>query len=680
MTNPRKILQVILPTLLVVFVVVHVVTSFVPPPIRLPEYKAIDTLVVLDQNWTDEEIDWYNHASQGGAFSLVVEYPWLVALERPVVPWLILNSPGKLMDPEYASRFGFLINRKNLESMGVEIRRISNRGASAADRSAYQGAVDSISSGWRDGPSPEGVDKLPVGFSRSQNWVDPEDSSNPPRVRDVVGFTCAACHTGQVDIRRENGKRVGVRIQGGPAMTHLTNFQIAVGGALVLTYAIPTRFNRFATEVLGEHNSEGARKQLKKEMWALIQEGLDEKTFSAKHGINTTIEGFGRLDALGRIGNFVFGQEMNDENYISDYAPVAYPHIWDTPWFNWVQYNASIMQPIVRNAGEAMGVFARVDFRPESKSLFASTVDVENLHQMEGLIRGDSAYSGLRSPVWPAEIFGTPNATAVEKGAKLYKKYCQRCHFPADIEHVRYRDKEAYWTPKDAYGNQYLKVTETSMYEIGTDPEVSSNFIQRIVDLGELGEMFERGQPDYDPLFPAIGGYTPGGPSLQFLVSKTVEKRYEDLGISSAPAYQIGDTTASLRDIYDGLRDNKIQAKLIYKARPLNGIWATPPYLHNGSVPNLWELLSPATDRPVAFYLGSRQFDPDSVGYVHSRTPGTFMLDTRLTGNSNAGHEFRGNRDRTGEGQFWADIGKGVIGPYLETGERLQIIEYLKTL
>ena len=54
---------------------------------------------------------------------------------------------------------------------------------------------------------------------------------------------------------------------------------------------------------------------------------------------------------------------------------------------------------------------------------------------------------------------------------------------------------------------------------------------------------------------------------------------------------------------------------LVYKARPLNGIWATAPYMHNGSIPNLWELLKKPEDRLTSFWVGSREFDPARVGY-----------------------------------------------------------------
>ena len=50
------------------------------------------------------------------------------------------------------------------------------------------------------------------------------------------------------------------------------------------------------------------------------------------------------------------------------------------------------------------------------------------------------------------------------------------------------------------------------------------------------------------------------------------------------------------------------------KGRALNGIWATAPYLHNGSVPTLYDLLLPAADRPKKFRVGSRELDVKKVG------------------------------------------------------------------
>ncbi len=82
----------------------------------------------------------------------------------------------------------------------------------------------------------------------------------------------------------------------------------------------------------------------------------------------SVLEGYGRLDALNRIGNQVFSIDLKKpENYAGSSAPVHYPRIWNTPWFDWVQYNGSIMQPMVRNAGESLGVSAELNLTDPSK-------------------------------------------------------------------------------------------------------------------------------------------------------------------------------------------------------------------------------------------------------------------------------------------------------------------------
>ena len=98
-------------------------------------------------------------------------------------------------------------------------------------------------------------------------------------------------------------------------------------------------------------------------------------------------------------------------------------------------------------------------------------------------------------------------------------------------------------------------------------------------------------------------------------------------------------------------------ATIAYKARPLNGIWATAPYLHNGSVPNLNELLKPVAQRQKTFHLCSQEFDPVHVGFKED--PKGILFDTSLTGNSNSGHEY---------------------GADLTDQERRELLEYLKSL
>ena len=80
-----------------------------------------------------------------------------------------------------------------------------------------------------------------------------------------------------------------------------------------------------------------------------------------------------------------------------------------------------------------------------------------------------------------------------------------------------------------------------------------------------------------------------------------------------------------------------------YTATPLDGIWLTGPYLHNGSVPTLADLLEPAASRPAKFWRGYDVFDATKVGFVvqgpEAERIGT-AYDTTLPGNGNAGHTY----------------------------------------
>ena len=106
----------------------------------------------------------------------------------------------------------------------------------------------------------------------------------------------------------------------------------------------------------------------------------------------------------------------------------------------------------------------------------------------------------------------------------------------------------------------------------------------------------------------------------------------------------------------------------VYKAAPRDGVWSTPPFMHNGSVPNLYEMLIPANERTKKFYI-TREFDPVKVGLDTNEAAGAFLMDTALLGNSNAGHSFQdGPR------------GNGTIGPLLTEEQRWALVEYLKSI
>src|SRR5207249_588154 len=127
------------------------------------------------------------------------------------------------------------------------------------------------------------------------------------------------------------------------------------------------------------------------------KKGADEREIYA------TAAGFARTDALARIGNQVFGVDMqNSENLVKADAPVRFPQIWDSSWFNWVQYNSSIADPLVRNIGEALGVRAMAKLYGKNAREFENSVNVPGLKVLEDLLSGDAPYQGLSSPKWPA--------------------------------------------------------------------------------------------------------------------------------------------------------------------------------------------------------------------------------------------------------------------------------------
>ena len=130
---------------------------------------------------------------------------------------------------------------------------------------------------------------------------------------------------------------------------------------------------------------------------------------------------------------------------------------------------------------------------------------------------------------------------------------------------------------------------------------------------------------------------------------------------------------------------NPYNSLLAYKGRSLNGIWATAPYLHNGSVPTLYDLLLPkkrAGDpddgeyRPDSFVVGAREFDPVKVGFISAGYDGftyntSIALDRPVEGNDNAGHEYAAGKTP----QL-----NGSVLPALNEQQRWDLIEYLKTL
>lgn len=559
--------------------------------VDVPQYRKSGQLVSLEQGWTDEQRYRFHHTAQG---TRLLPYRWFMALEQPCFSLFGCKS---FSDITYLGRFGFLESKP-------------------------------------DGKlNPDG---LPVGFAYQEDFPDPVTKKTYP----VVGLTCAACHTGELHYGN-----YAVRIEGGPAMIEVAEFQKALGLALVFTQLIPGRYGRFEDRVLGSNPSEESRKDLKDSFDRLLGVAKAEQRATGEAKIYVNPAGFARTDALTRIGNQVFAVDMeNNRNFAQSNAAVRYPQIWDASWFNWVQYNSSISDPLIRNVGEALGVRAAAKLYGPDAAQFANSVNIENLKTIEGLLSGPAPFQGLSSPKWPS-VFPKLDLAKVERGSHLYKQHCESCHRP-NLDELRAdlasANPKFWWQNKQ--GKRFLVVRDVPLDVVGTDPHEAMDFINRTADTGDLHK-----------------GTVSAAVGLD-LVTKGITNRF----------FEKMNFTPEQRVQYSAFRDPgdvAVRAEAIYKARPLNGIWAVAPYLHNGSVANLYDLLSPQSERPAKFWLGSKEFDPVKVGYQPAEMEGGYLFDTSNAGNNNSGHEFKdGPR------------GKGVIGPALSSEDRYAIIEYLKSL
>ncbi len=626
------------------------------PARYVPKVPPIDDHVFLDQGWGKELRQTYYYTPQGTSLKNL-RYDWLVHLE---MPW----GKARFAAPAHLRSYGLIVDPE---------------------------------------PTPANPDQLPVGFARR---FDPELGEA------VLDLSCAACHTGQLVVDR-GGKRTALRIDGGSAThafttTKLGHFVPTLTASLASTYLNPVKFSRFGKKVLGEgayaRGKDRLHEDLGEVLAALMKQGWND---GSKH-LYPVEEGFGRTDALARIGNTVFADELDGANDSIGDAPVSYPFLWNIWKFDWVQYNASVSQPMARNMGESFGVGARLHLldryrRPlPPEERFRTSVLVENLHGIETTLQR------LEPPRWPEEVLGPIDRTKAERGKALYEQNCRHCHGPFEQP----RAIKSYLDPLRAETDPLWKLTIVPITEVGTDPTAAMNFVHRTVDLTRTGlspeEVQAAAQPSLDEArrrlalldarvaeagkrdpaardlakaaayerarvekaAAAIAGVkmsqVPLGLALNILGLITRERYYDERGLS-----------AEVRACLDGFGSLDLPEILpAYKSRPLAGIWATGPFLHNGSVPTLYQMLSPRDERDARFFVSPGAFDPVAVGVdVKARGDG-FWFDTRLSGNANVGHEFRAGYVA---GKSDADDPQyGVIGPAIAPEERWAIVEYLK--
>ncbi|MDT5158761.1 MAG: hypothetical protein QOH51_3118 [Acidobacteriota bacterium] len=498
-------------------------------------------------------------------------------------------------------------------------------------------------------------DRLPVGIVKD---ILPDEYVNTlgEGQKEWASISCAACHTGQL-LYKGNA----LRVDGGQSFWGFEQWSGDLEFSLILTSATPSKFERFCSRIYGRgkclpNEQRMLRAQMKRYFDSdLITGGINENI----NHTYLTKEGFARTSALGRGVNGEFGP-LDYRNVNRNSGPVSYPPVWYTHEYDWVQSPAAISQPLGRNVTEAWGVSVRAELKDASHR-WASTARIDNMFWLETLL------STLQAPKWPENLFGPIDREAVERGRRLYNDkvwdkalpadqieltrddkgfirgpnperpktgYCARCHSPA-------------FTEPNEFGRRFIQLPLYDMKKMGTDKYDAEQFAARTKIYTGI-------------LKPVFGTDTVGiGDMLRVNITGMEDWWFKEHDISGP-----------CRSTMEGYRPNLFRAPIAYPARPLDGYWATGPFLHNGAIRTLYELLSPREERAKTFWTGTREFDPVDVGFRNDQVEGAFLFDTSEPGNSNAGHEFTNAPPNT----------DGVIGPYLSPQERRDIIEYLKVL
>jgi len=589
---------------------------------------SVNTIIYLDQNWGPADSLWFYNTTQG---SDLLPYNLFLHLEQA-------NNKALFRSDENMRRYRYLVQE----------------------------------------PTWDNPNGLPLGFAKDSY-----------RNKDYVGFTCAACHTNQL-----NYQGVGIRIDGGPSLSDMENFLIALEAALKATLDDDEKLDRLAANILSSDYP--TNKAELREL--LVDAHTKQKNYNyvnrPLHGEQQVHYGFGRLDAFGRIYNRILGHlTPQQENFNPASAPVSFPFLWDTPQHDFVQWNGvsenAKTGALGRNVGEVMGVFGTMELQQRTGDKgYRSSVDVRNI------IRLERHLSKLESPLWP-DILPAIDQSKAERGRQLYEQYhCQDCHHDIDRSDSK----------------RTVQAQMASLPYIDTDPQMIMNAVSYTGNSG-----YFEGLPvdNKAPKGPKFGPESKVLPLLAEAGRGVVTQPDLDKPAVYRGILRMYDILVSILDnpVKGGDRQlnfennaNPTQYLLAYKGRPLNGIWATAPYLHNGSVPNLYELFLPQCStlqldngalpgkdcRSTTFTLGSREFDPVKVGYSSpdaEEHPGVFVFDTRLPSNSNRGHEYAAGktpmikRDADGKPLRNADnTYQTETPPAMNDEDRWALVEYLKTL
>lgn len=600
-------------------------TAFLTATVTLAAFStnpdAADTsqTVYLEQNWDAEMRADYYYTPQG---SLLIPQNWFGALEQ-------------------ADNVNLFATRENLERFGILYADDQPKDRHLPKRLKLKF-------------------ELPIGFA-----IDPVDR---PGRGHMLGLTCSACHTSNIIVNDTT-----LVVDGAPSMFDFSSFMTALSASVDAHHPYPAdhdsqtaspKFQTFAKRVLSEEHNQEQLDTLAREYAKFADRFVNETAMR----MPLQPSGPGRVDALTQIVNSLAVFDLGvEENYVSPDAPTSFPPVWVAPILDWVQWVPIAADPIGRNVGEVLGVFGALDLGDDEDQRFTSSVLLKELFAMEHWIKS------LEPPAWQEDIMGPIDEDAAIAGAKLFKSDCLVCHnmqLPGADGTLSYRMTD----PKENnFGRQWVAITQIPQEKIGTDPAYV-NALARTIETGHLADVLFNGKTTvgtYEFFFETVAASVRKGLKTMFTANLWEKVKYaisgketimEYIDYRLRPAEYVCPGDPPLENPPDKPKQYKPCYFDTLKAGPLEAVWATGPFLHNGSVPNVDELLSPVETRSKTFWVGSRKLDTEKMGFLSTEESGGMQFDTGLPGNGNGGHDFR------------SDSGS----PPYTAEERRQIIEYLK--
>jgi hypothetical protein len=483
-----------------------------------------------------------------------------------------------------------------------------------------------------DGPHPLNPGGLPIGFAIDPVGPKPGAAStgvdlvDPTKVGQYLGITCAACHTSSISI---NGR--AIRIEGGASHVDFDRFYADLADAVTRTVFDPAKFQRFAMRVLGHLLPTAVADLGQKLAYFEVKIAGD-----AMVRLPAIASGFGRVDALTQSINAIAVTAQSDPvNLRPVNAPTRFPSLWLSPDLEFVQWNPIAANPIGRNGGEVLGVFGSTTLTGDPKSWFTSTLLIKQLQALESWL------AALKPPKWDENIFGAIDASLARSGEELFRRECMSCH---NAPPYRRTDPAA-----NLFRKTFIEIGRVDYRVIGTDPVYFESLLQRLVRTNTATALVHGGQ-----------AAVPAAVYFTNTTGAVIARAMEDAGLTDAEKAALSGFRFRPPALPGGAPVPYAAPSLTdLKAGPLAGVWTTGPYLHNGSVPTVYELLSPVAERRAVFWTGGRELDRDRLGFASDEAPGRFRFDTSVPGNRNTGHLYPAQG-------------------FTRT-ERLAIIEYLKT-